>query len=220
MDPFEIHLDTFMDTKVPLRRYITRPSRDRSISGTIFIFWDTRGNQEFKNTDQFRAPWIPASLFEKTNRFGGQGIPIQKYGPIRWSMDPWNQTQTYGLVSQFAAKWSCCDHLTICCDHFTVCCDQLTICCDRLTVCCDHFIVGDLSHGTLDWRTPWKIQSGPNPLLYQKWITGGDRRPNFEKKNYGPKSADLTADFDKIGFFQFLTYVANLRCTGRYFMIF
>ena len=29
---------------------------------------------------------------------------------------------------------------------------------------------------------PWKTQSGPNPLLDQKWTTGGDKGPNFEKK--------------------------------------
>ena len=40
------------------------------------------------------------------------------------------------------------------------------------------------------------------------------------RKNYGPKAADRTADFGKISLFQFLTYVVNLRCIGRYFMIF
>ena len=28
---------------------------------------------------------------------------------------------------------------------------------------------------------PWKTQSGPNPLLDQKWTTGGDRGRNFEQ---------------------------------------
>ena len=38
----------------------------------------------------------------------------------------------------------------------------------------------------------------------------GDRRPNFEKK-YGPKSADRTADFDKIKFFGFFALVWQFR---------
>ena len=56
---------------------------------------------------------------------------------------------------------------------------------------------------------PWKTQSGPNLLLDQKWTTGGDRGPNFEKKLW-----------TKIKFFRFLTCVVNLRCKGRYFTTF
>ena len=74
----------------------------------------------------------------------------------------------------------------------------------------------ELTHGTLDWRTPlgrhkvvqihfW-TKNGPLEVIEDQIL----------KKNYGPKSADRTADFGKISFFQFLTYVANLRCTGRY----
>ena len=42
-----------------------------------------------------------------------------------------------------------------------------------------------ISNGTRESRLadpPWKTQSGPNPLLDQKWTTGGDRGPNFEQK--------------------------------------
>jgi len=51
MDPFEIHLDTFMDTKVPLRRYITsrKWSADRHVIGQFLV------NNIYNPIDQFRS---------------------------------------------------------------------------------------------------------------------------------------------------------------------
>ena len=77
-----------------------------------------------------------------------------------------------------------------------------------------------MTHGTLDWQTPL----GRDKVVEIDFLT--QNRPQgviegeISKKNYGPKSADRTADFGKIEFFQFLTYVVNLTCLGLYFMTF
>ena len=77
-----------------------------------------------------------------------------------------------------------------------------------------------VTHGTLDWQTPL----GRHKVVQIHFLTKNGPLEVIEdqilKKNYGPKSADRTADFGKISFFQFLTYVVNLRCLGEYFMTF
>ena len=80
------------------------------------------------------------------------------------------------------------------------------------------FISCVTSHGGLDCQT----LPGRDKVVQIHFLAKngplGVKEGQILRKNYGPKSADRTADFGKIGFYQFLTYVVNLRCIGRYFM--
>ena len=55
-----------------------------------------------------------------------------------------------------------------------------------------------LTHGSLDWRTP----CGRHKVVQISFLTKngplGVIKDQILKKNYGPKSADRTADFGKI----------------------
>ena len=76
-----------------------------------------------------------------------------------------------------------------------------------------------MSHGALDCLTPpgrHKLVENDNLSQYrpQKVIEGG-----ILNKNYGSKSADRTADFDKIKFFRFFDPCDDSEFVGRHKMI-
>ena len=75
MDTFETHLDTFIDTKVHLRRYKTNQkwSADHHVIGQFrkksLFFWDTRGNQEYTTKNRLLIPGpSPEKLLAEIHR--------------------------------------------------------------------------------------------------------------------------------------------------------